>query len=187
MIDILNSSLSGLYQIFTWATFSLMLLGMLIGFTVGILPGLGGATTLALMLPFIFKMSAFEAFAFLLGMAAVTNTTGDITSILFGVPGEPTTAATIVDGYPMTKKGEAGRALGAALLSSWVSPSPAPSVRSYSLNLHRGKSGRSPLFSRPRFGCLSMDCSTGYFMSPFLLARPCSGLGFLLSNTGGVR
>jgi putative tricarboxylic transport membrane protein len=120
MIDILNSSLSGLYQIFTWGTFSLMLLGMLIGFTVGILPGLGGATTLALMLPFIFKMSAFEAFAFLLGMAAVTNTTGDITSILFGVPGEPTTAATIVDGYPMTKKGEAGRALGAALLSSLV-------------------------------------------------------------------
>jgi putative tricarboxylic transport membrane protein len=120
MIEIFNSSLAGFHQILTWSTFSLMLLGMLIGFSVGILPGLGGATTLALMLPFIFKMSAFEAFAFLLGMAAVTNTTGDITSILFGVPGEPTTAATIVDGYPMTKKGEAGRALGAALLSSLI-------------------------------------------------------------------
>ena len=120
MIDIVTSSLSGLYQIFTWSTFSLMLLGMVIGFAVGILPGLGGATTLALMLPFIFKMTPFGAFAFLLGMAAVTNTTGDITSVLFGIPGEPTTAATLVDGYPMTKKGEAGRALGAALLSSLV-------------------------------------------------------------------
>ena len=50
----------------------------------------------------------------------MTATTGDITSILFGVPGEGTTASTIVDGHPMAKKGEAGRALGAALMSSLV-------------------------------------------------------------------
>ncbi len=97
-----------------------MLVGIAIGFAVGILPGLGGPTTLALMLPFIFKMSPVEAFAFLLGMAAVTNTTGDITSILFGIPGEPTTASTIVDGHPMAKNGEAGRALGAAIMSSLI-------------------------------------------------------------------
>ena len=95
-----------------------MLIGIVIGFAVGILPGLGGPTTLALMLPFVFKMTPVEAFAFLLGMAAVTNTTGDITSILFGIPGEPTTASTIVDGHPMAKKGETGRALGAAIMSS---------------------------------------------------------------------
>ena len=95
-----------------------MLLGIAIGFAVGILPGLGGPTTLALMLPFVFTMTPVEAFAFLLGMAAVTNTTGDITSILFGIPGEPTTASTIVDGHPMAKNGEAGRALGAAITSS---------------------------------------------------------------------
>ena len=95
-----------------------MLIGIAIGFAVGILPGLGGPTTLALMLPFVFKMTPIEAFAFLLGMAAVTNTTGDITSILFGIPGEPTTASTIVDGHPMAKNGEAGRALGAAIMSS---------------------------------------------------------------------
>jgi len=53
-------------------------------------------------------------------MHAITGTTGDITSILFGIPGEGTAAATIMDGYPMTKKGEAGRALGAALMSSLV-------------------------------------------------------------------
>ena len=111
---------SGLYQVFTPATLGLMLVGIALGFAVGILPGLGGPTTLALMLPFIFTMQPVEAFAFLLGMAAVTATTGDITSILFGVPGEPTTAATIVDGHPMAKNGEAGRALGAALMSSLV-------------------------------------------------------------------
>jgi putative tricarboxylic transport membrane protein len=120
MPEMINAFISGFFQIFSWTTFSLMLLGIAIGFAVGILPGLGGPTTLAIMLPFIVKMKSVEAFAFLLGMATVTNTTGDITSILFGVPGEPTTAATIVDGHPMAKKGEAGRALGAALLSSLV-------------------------------------------------------------------
>src|SRR3970040_1675070 len=71
-----------------------MLVGIFIGFWVGILPGLGGAATLALMLPFIYKMDPTSAFAFLLGSNAVTATTGDITSILFGVPGEGTTAST---------------------------------------------------------------------------------------------
>lgn len=120
MLDIFGALVAGLFQVFTWSTFSLMMIGIAVGFVVGILPGLGGPTTMALMLPFIFKMSAVEAFAFLLGMAAVTATTGDITSILFGVPGEPTTASTIVDGHPMAKNGEAGRALGAALMSSLV-------------------------------------------------------------------
>lgn len=120
MIEMINAFFSGLVKIFIPSTFGLMGIGILIGFEVGILPGLGGPTTLALMLPFIIKMKPVEAFAFLLGMASVTNTTGDITSILFGVPGEPTTAATIVDGHPMAKKGEAGRALGAALMSSLI-------------------------------------------------------------------
>ena len=118
MFETLQALLSGLYQVFTWPTFSLMCVGIAVGFVVGILPGLGGPTAMALMLPFIFKMSAVEAFAFLLGMTAVTATTGDITSVLFGVPGEPTTASTIVDGHVMAKKGEAGRALGAVLMSS---------------------------------------------------------------------
>jgi TctA family transporter len=111
---------AGLFQVLTPTTLGLMLVGIALGFVVGILPGLGGPTTLALMLPFIFTMEPVEAFAFLLGMAAVTATTGDITSILFGVPGEPTTASTIMDGHPMAKNGEAGRALGAALMSSLV-------------------------------------------------------------------
>jgi putative tricarboxylic transport membrane protein len=119
-MDLLEALISGLFQVFNWSTFSLMLIGIGVGFVVGILPGLGGPTTMALMLPFVFKMNAVEAFAFLLGMAAVTATTGDITSILFGVPGEPTTASTIVDGHPMAKNGQAGRALGAALMSSLV-------------------------------------------------------------------
>ena len=120
MFEYLNAFVQGFFLVFSWSTFLLMMVGILVGFWVGILPGIGGPTALALMLPFIFKMSAAEAFAFLLGMTAVTATTGDSTSVLFGVPGEPTTASTIVDGHPMAKKGEAGRALGAVLMSSLV-------------------------------------------------------------------
>ena len=116
----IDAFIEGLLLIFQWKAFSFMLLGVGIGFWVGLLPGLGGATTLALMLPFIYTMNPVEAFAFLLGMHSVVATTGDITSVLFGVPGEGTTAATILDGYPMAKRGEAGRALGAALMSSLV-------------------------------------------------------------------
>jgi len=82
MLEMIGALGSGLVQCFTWSTFSLMCIGIAIGFVVGILPGLGGPTAMALMLPFIFKMSAVEAFAFLLGMTAVTATTGDITSVV---------------------------------------------------------------------------------------------------------
>jgi len=114
----LSDLISGLTQVLQPVPLMLMLLGVAIGFVVGILPGLGGAVTLALMLPFTFDMEPVEAFAFLLGMWVVTSTTGDITSVLFGIPGEATSAATVLDGHPMTKRGEGGRALGAVLFSS---------------------------------------------------------------------
>ena len=126
MLDYLHAFNQGLINVLPFftphgtETFLYMMLGMAIGFAVGILPGLGGATTLAILLPFIYNMDPTTAFAFLLGSNAVTATTGDVTSVLFGIPGEGITAATIVDGHPMAKKGEAGRALGAALMSSLV-------------------------------------------------------------------
>ena len=116
----LEALANGLFSVFSWPTFGYLLIGVVIGFAVGILPGLGGSVTLALMLPFTFDMKPVEAFAFLLGMLSVTATTGDITSILFGVPGEVISAALVLDGHPMAKQGQAGRALGAALMSSLV-------------------------------------------------------------------
>ena len=74
-----DAFIEGLILVLQWKAFSLMLVGMALGFCVGLLPGIGGAATLALMIPFIFKMSPAEAFAFLLGMHSVAATTGDIT------------------------------------------------------------------------------------------------------------
>src|SRR5574341_1655526 len=115
----LDPFISGFWQVLAWPAFGYLLIGITVGFFVGLLPGLGGLATLALMLPFSYTIKTpIEAFCFLLGMLAVTGTTGDLTSILFGIPGEGSSAALILDGYPMSKKGEAGRALGAAIMSS---------------------------------------------------------------------
>ncbi|MGH7770752.1 MAG: tripartite tricarboxylate transporter permease [Candidatus Binatia bacterium] len=117
----IEAFVSGFWQVLAWPAFGYLLIGIAVGFFVGLLPGLGGLATLALMLPFAYTIKQpIEAFCFLLGMLAVTGTTGDITSILFGIPGEGSSAALILDGYPMSKKGEAGRALGAAIMSSVV-------------------------------------------------------------------
>ena len=75
---------------------------------------------MALLLPFTYALDPTTALAFLLAVHSVAATTGDVTSILFGIPGESTSAALVVDGYPMTKRGEGERAITAALLASLV-------------------------------------------------------------------
>src|SRR3989442_3566020 len=117
----IEAFVSGFWQVLACTAFGYLLIGITVGFFVGLLPGIGGLATLALMLPFSYSIKdPISAFAFLLGMLAVTGTTGDLTSILFGIPGEGSSAALILDGYPMSKNGEAGRALGAAIMSSLV-------------------------------------------------------------------
>lgn len=184
MIDVFHCFISGLTQLFTGTTFGLMLLGIGIGFLVGILPGLGGPTTTALMLPFIVKMKAVEAFAFLLGMIAVTNTTGDLTSILFGVPGEPATAATIVDGHPMARRGEAGRAMGAALMSSAVGAIFGAFAMAIAIPLVRPLVS---MFGSPEFFMISIlgltfvaSLSGGSFLRSLIAA----GIGLFLATIG---
>ena len=90
----LEAFVSGFWQVLAWPAFGYMLMGISIGFFVGLLPGIGGLATLALIMPFSYTIKTpIEAFSLLLGMLAVTSTTGDLTSILFGIPGEGTAAA----------------------------------------------------------------------------------------------
>ena len=110
---------NGLLMTLQWKTFSMMMLTIPIGLILGILPGVGGKVGLAILIPFCFGMKPEVAFAFLLGMHAVVHTGSPIPAILFNTPDGPA-AATCLDGYPMAQKGEAGRAMGAALASSGV-------------------------------------------------------------------
>ncbi len=176
--------ISGLLAVFTWPTFGLMLIGIAVGFWVGILPGIGGATTLALMLPFIFNMTPVGAFAFLLGMISVTATTGDITSVLFAVPGEATAAATILDGHPMAKMGQAGRALGIVLFSSLVGSLFGALVLALSIPVVRPL---VLLFRSPELFMLtvmSISFIGSLSSNSMLKGMMMGGLGFLLSLIG---
>ncbi len=120
MDSLLQAWLSGFAQVFEPTAFGLMCLAIVIGFLTGIIPFVSVPMVMALMLPFTFSMKPVEAFSFLLGMLSVNIVFSDITSIIFGVPGEPSTASVLLDGHPMAKQGQTGRALGAVLTSSLV-------------------------------------------------------------------
>jgi TctA family transporter len=92
--------------------------GCLMGLILGIVPGIGGLAGTAMLLPFTFNMDPYAAFALLLGLGSTTTTGDPIPAVLFGVPGGAASAATVLDGFPMAKKGEAGRALSASYMSS---------------------------------------------------------------------
>ena len=114
----LQACVDGLLQVGAWPDCGFLAVGVLVGALVGILPGLGGSASLAILIPLTITLPASQAFALLIGVAAAAATTGDLTSILIGIPGEAIAAATVVDGYPMTRRGEAARAMGVSLFSS---------------------------------------------------------------------
>jgi putative tricarboxylic transport membrane protein len=98
----------------------LMAIAVPMGIFFGSTPGLGGKLGLVLLIPFVYNMDQLTGAVFLCAMHAVVHTGGSIPSILIGVPGDGPAAATALDGYAMTKKGEAGRALGASFGASTI-------------------------------------------------------------------
>lgn len=92
--------------------------GVTLGLAIGILPGLGGTAGLALLLPFVFGMEPTSALAMMIGLQSVTTTSDTFPAVLMGIPGTSGSQATVVDGFPMSKRGEAARALGAAFAAS---------------------------------------------------------------------
>ena len=117
MLETIASALVGLL---TGWHLAWMMVGVLVGLVIGILPGLGGIAGMAILLPFIYGMDPVSALGMLIGMVAVVPTGDTFTSILMGIPGSSASQATILDGFPMAKRGEAARALSAAFLSSMI-------------------------------------------------------------------
>ncbi|MDH5536617.1 MAG: tripartite tricarboxylate transporter permease, partial [Betaproteobacteria bacterium] len=90
----------------------------MIGLIFGSIPGLTFSMALALMLPFTFGMETTPALGLLLGVFVGGMTGGSVSAILLGIPGTPSAAATVFDGYPMAQRGDASVALGAAVIAS---------------------------------------------------------------------
>jgi TctA family transporter len=95
-----------------------LLTGVVLGLAVGILPGLGGISGMALLLPFVYGMDQGAALAMMIGLSSVTTTSDTFPSVLMGVPGSSGSQATVVDGFPLAKRGEGARALSAAFAAS---------------------------------------------------------------------
>ncbi|CUB05338.1 tripartite tricarboxylate transporter permease [Marinomonas fungiae] len=111
---------SALDQVMSVMHLSYLMLGVVIGLIVGIIPGLGGIAGMSLLLPFIYGMDASVGLGMLMGLVAVVPTGDTFTSVLMGIPGSSSSQATVMDGFPLAKKGQAARALSAAFLSSMI-------------------------------------------------------------------
>lgn len=116
----ISALLHGFSVILTPTNLLLMMVGITLGVLIGVLPGLGGANGVAILLPLTFSMSPTSAIIMLSCIYWGALFGGAITSILFNIPGEPWSVATTFDGYPMAQQGQAGAALTAAFTSSFI-------------------------------------------------------------------
>lgn len=101
-----------------WDAVMMAVVGVALGIVVGALPGLSVAMGVAIMLPFTYGMEPLNGLLLLSGIFFGGVYGGSITAILLRIPGTPAAAATAMDGYAMTRRGEAGQALGVAVVSS---------------------------------------------------------------------
>ncbi|HEX7890219.1 MAG TPA: tripartite tricarboxylate transporter permease [Ramlibacter sp.] len=118
MADQLQLLAGGFQTAFSFYHLSLMVAGVLLGILVGVLPGLGAPNGVTLLLPLTFTMTPVAAIILLSSMYWGALFGGSTTSILFNIPGEPSSVATTFDGHPMARKGDAARALATAFLAA---------------------------------------------------------------------
>ena len=111
--------LSGFSQLLTPEAIGLLIAGLAIGMFMGMLPGMGVSLALSLMLPFLYHMSVVPAVTLMLATQAASYYAASITAILLNTPGAPESYPTTLDGFPMARRGEAGRALAISAASTW--------------------------------------------------------------------
>jgi len=119
-MELLDNLGTAFVALLDWQTVLLMVVGCVLGILGGAMPGISPSTAVALLVPFSYTMDARLALIMLVAIYQGANYGGAITAVLINTPGTPSTAATCFDGYPLSQQGQAGKALGIALLSSCV-------------------------------------------------------------------
>jgi len=165
----------------------MILAGTVLGLVMGALPGLTAAMTIALLIPLTFGLEPILGIGMLLGGFVGAVAGGAIPAILLGIPGTPSSVATTFDGYPMAKRGNAGKALGIAISSSFIGGLAgaillllvAPPIASFALRF-----GPAEFFSLGIFGLVIIASVSGKSMSKGLVAGL---IGLLLSTIGADR
>jgi putative tricarboxylic transport membrane protein len=119
-MNVIEPALSGFAVAFEPANLLYCLIGVTLGMIIGILPGLGPAATIAVLLPITYTIEPTSAIIMLAGIFYGAQYGGTITSVLLRLPGEASSVVTAIDGYEMAKQGRAGSALGIAALGSFI-------------------------------------------------------------------
>lgn len=119
-MDWLDSLLFGFGTIMGWKPILFIIVGVIVGIMVGAMPGLSPSTGVALLVPFSYTLPPVLAIILLVSIYIAANYGGSITAVLINTPGTPAAACTAIDGYQLTLKGEAGKALGMSLIASTV-------------------------------------------------------------------
>jgi TctA family transporter len=184
-VDMLHAAYEALFvHILNWQTLLLLSLGVVMGLFLGILPGIGGIAGTAMLIPFTYSLEPAAAMALLLGLAATNNTSDQISAIVLGAPGSASSAATTLDGFPMTKRGEAGRALGASYMASLMGGLFGAAVMALALPLVRPiilYIGSPELFAMAVFGLSMVAVLSG---NTPLRGLTCACFGILLAMIG---
>jgi len=116
----LDNLLLGLATAVTVENIAVMLFGTVVGLWIGVLPGLGATSAMAILIPFTFSMSPLAALLMLASISVAGAFGGSITSILLNIPGDASSAATAYDGYPLAQQGRARVAMGLSVGASLV-------------------------------------------------------------------
>src|SRR5690606_41240882 len=111
---IIDALTDALFTVLTLNHLKYLMVGVGVGLIVGILPGLGGIVGMSLLLPFVYGMEPSAALAMLVGILPVLATSGTFASILRGIPVSSASPGTVLDGFPLARMGQAGRAPWAA-------------------------------------------------------------------------
>ena len=159
-------------------------LGMLAGLLVGGIPGFNDTNFLAMMLPFSIYLGPMDAVVFMMACFCSSQAAGSIPAILLNIPGTPSNATTCLEGFRLTRKGQAGQALGASLISSTVGGLLSavfalvltPIIGVYALNF-----GPAEMFMMALFGMTAVGSLTGKSTLKGLFS---SALGLLVACVG---
>lgn len=116
----LSPVLTGFSVAFEWQNLLFCLIGVTVGMLIGVLPGLGPAATIAILLPVTYNLEPTAAVIMLAGIFYGAQYGGTITSVLLKLPGEASTVVTAIDGHALARRGEAGPALGVAAIASFI-------------------------------------------------------------------
>ena len=183
MIDLV---LQALQNLFTPDNFGYLVLGVLLGLLIGVFPGLGGIAGLSLLLPFLYGMDEVSALATLIGLVAVIPTSATFTSILMGIPGSSSSQATVLDGFPLAKQGQASRALSAAFTSSLFGGLFGALILTFFVQIARPVIlifGSAELFMLAVFGLTMVGSLSGKSVVKGIIA---CGIGLLVGSMGAA-